>query len=226
MEYVKYKMVEDYMKKCMLDSAHDQEHVYRVLYTALDIASCENDVNYDVLVIACLLHDIARKEQLENPQKCHAQEGAKKAYRYLVANNFDNHFADEVAKCIRCHRYRSSVVADTIEAKILYDADKIDATGTMGIARTLVYIGRIEEPLYSVSKNGKVLTGVNDKIPSFFHEYKYKLEKLYSNFYTTRGREIAIQRQHAAVSFYNNMYEEVEETYKKGNEFLKGIFHE
>ena len=49
-----YKLFERYMLSCMDDSAHDKEHVYRVLYVALDIASHEEDVNYDVLICACL----------------------------------------------------------------------------------------------------------------------------------------------------------------------------
>ena len=51
-----YEQLEAYMKSCMQDSAHDMEHIYRVLYTALDIAEYEKDVDYDVLICACLLH--------------------------------------------------------------------------------------------------------------------------------------------------------------------------
>lgn len=48
-----YEKLENYMLECMNDSAHDKEHIYRVLYSALDIASCEEDVDYDVLISAC-----------------------------------------------------------------------------------------------------------------------------------------------------------------------------
>ena len=74
-----YKKLENYMLLCMKDSAHDKEHVYRVLYVALDIAREEKEVDYDVLISACLLHDIARQEQNENPELCHAEVGAEKA---------------------------------------------------------------------------------------------------------------------------------------------------
>lgn len=53
-----YKLIEDYMLSCMEDSAHDKEHIYRVLYNALDIASYETNVDYDVLICACLLYRI------------------------------------------------------------------------------------------------------------------------------------------------------------------------
>lgn len=62
-----YEKTEAYMLSCMNDSAHDKEHVYRVLYYALEIAKQEPDVDYEILITSCLLHDIGRKEQFENP---------------------------------------------------------------------------------------------------------------------------------------------------------------
>ena len=73
-----YALMEDYMLSCMQDSAHDKEHVYRVLYNAMIIAEKERDVNYDVLIGACLLHDIGRQEQFADPAVCHAEAGAEK----------------------------------------------------------------------------------------------------------------------------------------------------
>ena len=79
-----YDLIEAYMLTCMRDSAHDKEHIYRVLNVALEIAEGETDVNYDVLIAACLLHDIARQEQYENPKIDHAVFGAQKAYEFLT----------------------------------------------------------------------------------------------------------------------------------------------
>lgn len=108
MEKGTYQLLENYMILCMdeSDSVHDRQHIYRVLYYALDIAQSEEKVDYDVLVCACLLHDIGRKEQLENPKLCHARVGADKAFRFLVGNHFEEGFAQAVAECIRAHRYR------------------------------------------------------------------------------------------------------------------------
>ena len=80
MDRTTYELIENYMLSWMKDSAHDKDHIYRVLYNALDIASGEEMVDYDVLVCACLLHDIGRQEQFEDPGLCHAEEGAKKAF--------------------------------------------------------------------------------------------------------------------------------------------------
>lgn len=216
-----YKQIENYMQECMKDSAHDKEHIYRVLYMALDIAKHEEGVNTDVLIISCLLHDIGREEQFRNPKLCHARVGSEKAYHYLKKNGFDEEAASHVKACILTHRYRNDNPPDSMEAKILYDADKLDVTGTLGIARTILYKALVSEPLYTVDENRHVLDGKNDTQPSFFGEYRYKLEKLYDKFYTDRAAQIAESRRHSAVSFYENMLKEVQECYINGGNGLK-----
>lgn len=112
---------------------------------------------------------------------------------------------------------------ESIEARILFDADKLDVAGAMGIARTLIYKGIVSEPMYSLLPDGSVSNGENDTRPSFFQEYKYKLESLYSNFYTAEAEMIAKERQATAVSFYNSLYEEVRSSYENGKEELGKI---
>ncbi len=212
----KYDLIERYMLSCMKDSAHDREHVYRVLYNALEIAGSEENVDYDVLICACLLHDIGRREQFDDPKLCHARVGGDKAYRFLISHGFSGDFADKVRACIKTHRFRKNSYPESLEAKILFDADKVDVAGAIGIARTLVYRGIAEEALYSLNPDGTVSDGTNDADPSFFQEYKYKLENIYSGFITKRGSEIAENRRRHAVDFYEGMLEEVKESYEKG----------
>lgn len=215
-----YSVLENYMRECMCDSAHDKEHIYRVLYLALEIAEAEEAVEYDVLIAACLLHDIGRREQIENPALCHARVGAEKAYDFLRKNGFDQPFCEKVRDCISTHRFRKETPPESIEAKILFDADKIDVAGATGIARTLIYKGRIGEPLYRVLPDGTLSDGTNDAEPSFFQEYKYKLEKLYDKFFTAKGREIAAERREAAERFYRSLWAEVSAPYLFGRERL------
>lgn len=215
-----YSLLEDYMLSCMEDSAHDKEHVYRVLYNALEIAKTEENVDYDVLIGACLLHDIGRKEQFENPALCHAMVGSDRAYRFLTEQGFDTGYAERVKHCIQTHRYRKSNQPQSLEAKILFDADKLDVAGAMGIARTLLYKGIVSEPLYSLSPDGAVSNGEGDTAPSFFQEYEYKLKNIYSKFYTAKAAEMAKERQHIAVEFYNCLYQEVNSAYQGGRSEL------
>ena len=78
-----FGLLEGCMLACMGDSAHDAEHVRRVLYLALEIAESEPSADRDVLIAACLLHDIGREDQFRDPSLCHAQVGAEKVMRML-----------------------------------------------------------------------------------------------------------------------------------------------
>lgn len=111
----------------------------------------------------------------------------------------------------------------SLEAKILFDADKLDVAGAIGIARTLIYKGIVSEPIYTVMPNGIVSDGTDDTIPSFFQEYKYKLENLYSKFYTRKVKELALRRKNTAVRFYENLLQEVSEMYEDGGNELRRV---
>ncbi|MDE7312698.1 MAG: HD domain-containing protein [Eubacterium sp.] len=215
-----YELFENYMLSCMKDSAHDREHIYRVLYLALEIAQTEPDVDTDVLICACLLHDIGRQAQFQNPKLNHAQTGASQAFQFLLEHQFPETFAQKVSDCILSHRFRKNNPPKSIEAKILFDADKIDVSGATGIARTLLYQGHTGEPLYFLLPDGTVSDGTNDTEPSFFQEYKFKLEHIYEHFYTQKGAAIARQRQQAAVNFYQELYRETSAAYADSKEKL------
>ena len=217
-----YELLENYMISCMEDSAHDKEHIYRVLFHALEIAQEERDVDCDVLIAACLLHDIARKEQFEDPSLCHALVGGEKAYIFMVNHGFEPAFAEQVKHCIQTHRCRKSLQPESIEAKILFDADKLDATGAMGIARTLMFKADGKQGIYSKLPNGEVSDGCEDtESTSFFREYKFKLEKLYDKFYTEKAAQMARQRQKIAADFYEGLLAEVRGAYGFGRATLQ-----
>lgn len=216
-----YNLIEKYMLSCMEDSAHDKEHIYRVLYNALEIAREEDEVDYDVLIVACLLHDIGRREQFETPSVCHAMVGGEKAFSFLMENGFDEQFCRKVKHCIQTHRFRRAMQPESVEAKILFDADKLDVTGALGIARTLMYKGNVAEPIYNVLPSGEISDGTQDTAPSFFREYKFKLEKIYDRFYTARGAQLAQKRRESAAQFYESLYREVSMGYASGQEILR-----
>lgn len=216
-----YRLLETYMMACMEDKVHDKEHIYRVLYQALRIAKEEKQVDYDVLIGACLLHDIGRAEEYTDPQMCHAKVGSEKAYAFLREHGFTEEYAEHVKQCICTHRFRKDNLPQSLEAKILFDADKLDAAGAIGIARTLMYQGIVGTPLYTRNEDGKILDGKQDEQPSFFQEYKRKLEIIYSRFYTEEGQKIAMKRQQAAVAFFESLYEEIVGSDEVGNGLIK-----
>lgn len=226
-----YSLLENHMLSCLADSAHDREHVYRVLYLALDIAEAEPDADRDVLIAACLLHDIGRPMQQENPKLDHAEVGAVLASAFLRDNGCTEDFAARVAACIRSHRYRKAVPPESIEAKILFDADKLDVCGATGIARTLQYGGSMAQPLYLRTPEGGISDGTEEKdaaddSSSFFGEYHFKLEKLYDRFLTSRGAELARERRSAAEAFYQALLREVQEPETRGKTLLSAAVPE
>ena len=197
------------MLSCCADSSHDKEHIYRVLDNGVRIGREEGNVDWDVLIAACLLHDVGRPEQFGDPTLCHAQVGSEKAYRFLREQGFSEEFAERVRHCVLTHRFRKARPPQTPEAKILFDADKLDVTGAIGVARTLQYKGNMAEPLYRRNPDGSVDDGTGEGGDSFFREYKFKLEKLYDRFYTASGARMARERKRIAEDFYLSLLAEV-----------------
>ena len=109
----------------------------------------------------------------------------------------------------------------SVEAKILFDADKLDVTGALGIARTLQYKGEVEEPIYRVLPDGSISDGTDDAEPSFFREYHFKLERLYDRFLTARGAELARERRKIAADFYEALWREVTQSRSVGRKLLE-----
>lgn len=219
-----FHRIEAYMLSQMNDTAHDPRHIYRVLDAALDIASAEEGVDMDVLLAACLLHDIGRDGQAANPGLSHAQIGADMAYTFLAESGWPQEKAAHVRDCVASHRYRGGNRPQSIEAKILFDADKLDATGAMGIARTLLYGGQIGEPLYLLDEEGGIMMAETDEEKStFFQEYHYKLKKLYGAFHTKRAAGLAVKREKNAQAFYEALREEIESNRAAGERQLNKV---
>jgi uncharacterized protein len=210
-----YGIIEKYMFDCMKDAAHDPEHIFRVLYQSINIASERPEImDYDVLIASCLLHDIGREEQFKNHNLCHAEVGGIKAKDFLINNNWSENKAIHVNKCISSHRFRGNNIPETIEAKILFDSDKLDVTGCLGIARTLLYKGHVKSKIYEIN-NGDICFGNNKSDDeTFLKEYNFKLIKLYDKFYTEEAQRLANKQKEHAQYFYDKLVEQVKESYK------------
>ena len=230
MTAAEYGRIEAFMLSCMGDSAHDREHVYRVLWLALDIAATEEAADTDAVIAAALLHDVGRPEQLADQTKDHALVGAEKAEAFLRGEGYDREFTEKVCDSIRSHRYRRARPPASVEARILFDADKLDVCGATGVARTLQYGGALGCPLYHRDADGCISDGseghdgkIDGSQVSFFQEYHFKLEKLYGRFLTRRGAELAAARRRAAEDFYRSLLSEVREPEADGRARLQRL---
>ena len=178
------------------DAAHDFDHVLRVLANAAQISKKEN-ADWDILRTAVLLHDIARADQNRTGID-HAAEGARRA-RTILAKE-PPAFIDAVSDAIATHRYRVEKPPQSIEAKILYDADKLDAIGAVGIARVFAFAGHRNNPLWAED-------GMGEHSP--LQEYRQKLIKLKDKLLTQGARDIAENRHMFMVSFFEQMTAEI-----------------
>ena len=121
--------------------SHDADHTQRVLNMAMHIAESEH-ADTEVIRYAALLHDIGREEENASKGKLnHAEIGGEEAREILTAEQLEPEFVERVVQCIKTHSYRKAVPPQSLEAKILYDADKLDALGAIGIGRAFVFAG-------------------------------------------------------------------------------------
>jgi len=123
-------------KRLLTDSSHDYGHTMRVLGTALKIGRKEK-ADIDVLYAACILHDIGYAKDAKN----HEVLGARMARSILEKTDFPSKKIPIVLRCIKNHRFSKNSMVESIEEKILQDADKLDGIGAIGIARCFLWTG-------------------------------------------------------------------------------------
>ncbi len=123
--------------------SHDWEHTLRVCRLCERIGSAEG-VDMEVLLIAAYLHDIGRASQdASNGAVCHAQKGAKMAESVVDKLFLSEKQKKNIIHCIRSHRFRGNHRPETKEAKVLFDGDKLDAIGAVGVARAFLFAGEV-----------------------------------------------------------------------------------
>ena len=160
------------------------------------------------------MHDIGRKEEMKNKGKfCHAEEGAKLARKILGKYNLGDNVVDNILHCIISHRYRNSYTPETIEAKVLYDADKLDSIGAVGIARDFLFAGSAGSNCLYTGNEKKLAKQKRDysftNEDSAILEYEIKLKKIKDEIITQTGRKIAQERHKYMKEYFSRFWKEV-----------------
>ena len=199
---------------------HDWSHVERVRKLALQIGK-EEKADLRIIELAALLHDIGRKYEMENKgfkngiKICHAQEGRKETTKIL--ENFKNITEKEkgnILHSIEAHRSRNSLIPKTLEAKIVFDADKLDSLGAIGIGRIFLFAGSASAKILYTGKEkehakGGLKHSYSDKDTAPL-EYEVKLKYLKDKMITKTGKKIARERDKFMREFFKTFWEEVE----------------
>ena len=170
------------------DPVHGFGHVARVLELACRFAEGYSGVDYEVLQLAALLHDVGRVSGVEN----HAARSAQVARALLKLAGYPGDRVERVVEAIVSHSYSHGRRAESLEARILSDADKVDALGAIGLVRVFMYSGTL----------GRDLEDSLDHIRS-------KILRLPQLLYTEEARREAEGRVRLVVEFLENIEREL-----------------
>ena len=159
--------------------------------------------------MAAILHDIGREHQdKSNGEICHAERGAMLARELLGKYNIEEEKISKIVHCIESHRFRNNKTPQSKEARVLFDADKLDAIGATGIGRAFLFAGEVGAKLHNKDidvENTEPYT----KEDTAYREFVVKLRKIRDRMITRQGKKIAEERHKFMVDFFDRLNKEV-----------------
>ena len=190
------------------DPGHDRTHIDRVIFNCLEIADGSEQVDFDLLLLAALMHDIVNLPK-DHPDRAKASEmAAAKAKEYLVNYDFTDCEIEKVAQIIIEHSFSRGEKPSSIESEILQDADRLDALGAIGIMRWVTCGTKLNSQFYHAGDPLSEQRNLDDSKFMLDH-YFQKLKKLPEMMNTRKGRELAKQRIQFMNSFVQNLLAEI-----------------
>jgi uncharacterized protein len=197
------------------DPVHGFDHVLRVYHMAERLALAEG-ADLEIVRAAVLLHDAqptaeVLSEELSGPGELrsnHHLTSAAFAGQVLREEGWADKRIAAVQHCIRAHRFRDdSEQPQTLEAMILFDADKLDAIGAIGAARAVAYAARAGQPAYAEPSEQFLASGTGQpgEAHSAFHEHLFKLRQLKERLYTQSGRALGESRHRYLEDFFEQL---------------------
>ncbi len=190
------------------DASHDLEHIRRVVHNAKRIGRAEQ-ANLNVVIPAAWLHDCVMVEK-NAPDRAQASTmAAEHATRFLHSVGYPEHHIRPIAHAIQAHSFSAGIPPETLEAKVVQDADRLDALGAMGLARCFMVGERLGLSVYHPTDPFAQARMPNDKQYIIDHFY-VKLLKLPGTMQTATGRADAQRRAEWLTAFLDALAEELE----------------
>lgn len=189
------------------DPAHDYSHVMRVYKNAQTLLKKEK-VNSRLVLASVLLHDIVQFPKSDPRSKTSSEKSAKLAAKILKKHGFTGSDITIICDAIRDHSYSRGMMPQTLEGKILQDADRLDALGAIGIARTFSVGGSEKRPLYNEQDPFCHIRKPDDHSWTVDHFYK-KLLLLEKKMNTKTGKSLAKKRTKIMIKFLSDLKDEV-----------------
>lgn len=193
------------------DPIHDFDHILRVYRLAERIARAEG-ADLEIVRAAALLHDAEGSDPADRAARAsHQHASAHFAAEVLQAEGWSATRIAAVQHCIRAHRFRDTTEPpQTLEARILFDADKLDAIGAIGAARVIGFSARAPQSFYTPPSQQFKDTGecAPGETYSAYHEYLYKLVRIKDRIQTATGRAIAEERHRFLAEYFERLVAE------------------
>lgn len=196
------------------DPAHDIAHLDRVWANAQRIARDENEkspnrANLRILIAGAYLHDLVNLPK-DHPQRERASKlSAEKSEPILQGLGYSGDEITAAQHVIEAHSFSAGLPANSLEALILRDADRLDALGAVGIARTFMVAGTIDRPLCDPDDPFAANRPLDDQIWSIDH-WHLKLLKLPGDMATEKGRTIARKRARLMLAYLRQLAKEMD----------------
>jgi uncharacterized protein len=192
-----------------VDPVHGFDHILRVYRMAEKLAIAEG-ADLEIVRAAALLHDAQGSQTTggEKGRQDHHHASSEFAEEVLQAENWPPERIEAVQHCIRAHRFRDNTESpQTTEAKILFDADKLDVIGAIGIARTIAFDVVVNQPIYAEPSPQFIESGMKEpgEPHSSYHEYLFKLSKIKDRLFTATARALAEDRHKFMAEYFNRL---------------------
>ena len=189
------------------EPAHDALHVERVMASARRIAAAEG-ADVDVCVTAALLHELFNHPKGHPESHLSGERCADEAEKLLRELDWEADAIARISYCIRVHSFSRGIVPETLEGKILQDADRLDAIGAVGIARCFATCAEMKRPFYSPEDPFCSTRTPDDKLWGVDHFYK-KLLKIPDGLHTATARKLAHERADFMRTFLSQLAREI-----------------
>ena len=190
-----------------IDLAHDYQHVLRVVKNATQLCQQEGAIEA-VVIPAAWLHDCLSLPK-DHPQRAQSSQlAANKAINFLTRIQYPAEYYQAIHHAICCHSYSANIAPSTLEAKIVQDADRLDALGAIGIARCLQVSSQLKRPLYAPEDPFCTTRKVDDKTYTLDHFYQ-KLLQIKNTMHCQSAIEEANKRSKYMQGFLEQLSNEI-----------------